>query len=83
MEGYSLGAILASIVAGAVLVVLGVTFTRKKKTSLTIKDSSIGGDVKQDVSDTDNSSDTEQVLDLDNAEVRGSLAQTNSDKKKQ
>ncbi len=81
MEGFSLGAILASIVASLIMM-LFFGYIYRKKQSIKINKTVVAGDVTQKNENCDDNADIHQSLKLDNSEVGGSVSQENSDKKK-
>lgn len=81
MEDFSLGSILASLVASFIIILL-FGYTYKKKQSIKIKKTTITGDVIQKNQDSDNTTNIEQSLELDNVEISGSVSQENHEKKK-
>ena len=83
MEDFSTGAILASLVAGLILAVLGIGLLNKRKQSMVIKKSTVKKDVNQKIDTSADQVDTEQSLKVVDSEIDGDLNQKTIDKKKQ
>ena len=83
MEDFSIGAILASLVAGLILAFLGIGFLTKRKQSMLIKKSTVKKDVNQEIDTSADQVDTEQSLKVIDSGIDGDLNQKTIDKKKQ
>jgi len=81
MEDFSIGAILASLVAGLILAGLGIGLLTKRKQSMVIKKSTVKKNVNQETDISADQVDTEQSLKVVDSKIDGDLNQQTIDKK--
>lgn len=79
MEDFSVGSILSGIAASVIVSLFGYFFAKKRfndKQSIKLKEAEIGGNVAQDLDDSDHLNESSQSIELERTIVLGDVTQT-------